>query len=380
MTRGSIREYLAVIRPRYLRAKRSERSRLLDEAEQVTGYHRKYLTRIFHHPPPERRRRTRGRPRTYDLEVAVALAVVWEACDRICSKRLHPFLPSMVAKLKQTGHLRIRPEIEAKLLAVSPATIDRLLERPRRRLRPYGPTTTRGSSLLRQIPIRTFTEWDDAEPGFFEADLVAHCGRSTSGIYARTLSAVDIVTGWFEPYALERAGKRAVREAIEQIRQRAPVPLLGLDVDNDGVFINETQLAYCLQHEITFTRGRPYHKNDQAHVEQKNGAVIRRFIGYDRFDTPQAARALNAVYDILRLYINFFQPSLRLKDTRRRGARVTKHYHPAATPYQRLIEAAVLAPGKRAEMEVLYENLDPVELRTTLYRRLDELWRLRAAP
>lgn len=378
MTRGSIREYLAVMRPRYARAGRGERSGLLDEAEEVTGYHRKYLIRTLNEPPPRRRRKSTGRPPIYDLEVVVALTTVWEACDRICSKRLHPFLPAMVAKLRQFGHLRIRPEVEEKLLAVSPATIDRLLEKPRRRLQPYGLTTTRGSNLLRQIPIHTFTEWDDAEPGFFEADLVAHCGPSTHGIYAQTLSMVDIVSGWFEARAVPRARKRRVRDAIERVRQRLPLELRGFDSDNDGVFINETLLAYCQEHEITFTRCRPYHKNDQAHVEQKNGAVVRGFIGYDRFDTPQATDAINAVYEVLCPYVNFFQPSLRLKDKHRRGAKVTKHYHPAATPYQRLLDADALVPEKQRELEELYESLDPLELKDSMDRRLGDLWELRA--
>lgn len=233
----------------------------------------------------------------------------------------HPFLPTIVAKLQQGGHLKIRPEIEETLLAVSPATIDRLLEKPRRRLQPHGQTTTRGSHLLRQIPIYTFAEWNDAEPGCVEADLVAHCGSSTRGIYAHTLSAVDIASGWFEARAVARARQRPVRDAIEHIRQQLPVELQAFDVDNDAVFINETVLHYCHEREITFTRCRPYHKNDQAHVEQKNGAVIRRFVGYDRYDdTPEATHALNAVYDVLRLYVNFFQPSLRLKGKHRRGA------------------------------------------------------------
>jgi hypothetical protein len=379
MTRGSAREYIATIRPRYLKADRPERSRLLTEATTITGYHRKHLLRLLHRPARLSPPGIRHRPRQYTPEVVDALRIAWEACGYICSRRLRPFLPELVPHLTRVGVLQLRAQTAATLVQISPATIDRALAPFRRSLRPHGLSTTKpGTLLLSQIPIRTFAQWDDAQPGFLEVDLVAHCGTSLASEYAYTLSAVDIATGWCECFAVPNRGERAVFAGLQEIRHRLPVPLRGLDSDNDTAFINNHLLRYCRAEHITLTRCRPYRKNDQAHVEQKNWSVVRRLIGYDRYETPAAVGILNAIYQHLRLYTNFFQPSLKLVRKVRHGARLHRTFDRAQTPYQRLLTSGSLPAPVAQRLETQYRSLNPVALREEIDEHLRRLWRLAA--
>jgi hypothetical protein len=228
-------------------------------------------------------------------------------------------------------------------------------------------------------PIRTFAEWDDARPGFLEVDLVGHCGSSTEGFFLCTLCAVDIATAWVELDAVWGKGQVRVGGAVEHIRRRLPMPLVGLDSDNGSEFINHSLLDYCRRYAITFTRSRAWKKNDSAHVEQKNGAIVRHLIGYDRFATRVAYAQLTRVYQIARLHVNFFQPVQRLVTKSRQGARVHRLYDRAQTPYQRLCASGVLSPEKRAELDTLYQSLNPLQLRRDLDAALERLWAL-AAP
>ncbi|MCH8247939.1 MAG: transposase family protein, partial [Bacteroidetes bacterium] len=226
------------------------------------------------------------------------------AADRICSKRLVPFLPELIDALERHGHLQLEESVRQRLCSISPATVDRLLHQVRYGSAPKGISTTRPGSLLKhQIPVRTFADWDDLKPGFFEADLVAHCGTVNAGSYLNTLTMTDVDTGWTECLSLLVREQDIVVKAIEAARRLIPFPMLGLDTDNGKEFINHTLLDYCRRESITFTRSRPYKKNDQCHVEQKNGSIVRRVVGYDRFEGLEACRILSTLYQRLRLYV-----------------------------------------------------------------------------
>jgi hypothetical protein len=287
---------------------------------------------------------------------------------------LIPFLPELVPTLERHGHLTLTDALRVQLLTLSPATADRLL-RPQR---PQGrgiSTTKPGALLKHQVPIRTFADWDDVRPGFLEADLVAHCGGSAEGAFLYTLTLTDVATGWTECQALLFRTQHAVVEALGRARRLLPFTLLGLDTDNGSEFLNAELLAYCTEQQITFTRGRTAKKNDQCFVEQKNGSVVRALVGYDRFEGEQAYRQLAELYRAVRLYVNFFQPSLKLRSKQRDGAHVRRQYEPAQTPFQRVLASACLSAVDRERLEQLYHALDPVRLRQQLHTLQDALWR-----
>jgi hypothetical protein len=377
MTRGSIREYTEAVQGRYFRASKKERGRILDEFTSVTGYHRKAAVRLLCHGNLPGVNKKRGRPRQYSAAVGDTLKVVWEATDRLCSKRLHPFLPELVNILRRHGDRTMTAEIEAELCRMSPSTIDRLL-RPYRRLggrRPFI-TTKPGSWLKSSIAIRTFADWQDGRPGFLEADLVSHCGEITEGFYLTSLSTVDIASAWVECVGVWGKGQERVGAAVHRIRKRLPFPMLGLDSDNGSEFINQHLYTYCQREGITFTRSRSYKKNDSCYIEQKNWSVVRRLIGYDRYSSRAALEALNRVYDLLRLYVNFFQPVMKLVTKTRHGAKVHKVYDTARTPYQRLLDAGVLTEAKQQELAATYHGINPVILLKQINDNLEHLWGL----
>ena len=381
MTRGSILEYTEAVQDRYLRGGRKEKGRILDEFTQVTSYHRKAAIRLLYRRKPPQSVKCRGRPRRYGPEVAEALKVAWEATDRLCSKRLQPFLPELANILRRHGKGNMTAEVEAQLCRMSPATIDRLL-RPWRQLggRRRFTTTKPGSLLKQSILIRTFADWQDDRPGFLEVDLVHHCGESTEGFYLTTLSTVDVASGWSECVGVWGKGQHRVGAAVHRVRQRLPFPLLGIDSDNGSEFINQHLYTYCRRGEITFTRSRSYKKNDSCHVEQKNWSVVRRLVGYDRYNSQAALEELNRIYDLLRLYVNFFQPVMKLVSKTRHGARVHKVYDTARTPYQRLLEAGVLTEAKQQELAAIYLGLNPVSLLRQINENLECLWTMAECP
>jgi hypothetical protein len=272
-------------------------------------------------------------------------------------------------------------EVTAQLCRMSPATIDRMLK-PWRRLGGRRPiSTTKPASLLKSsIPIRTFAEWQEDRPGFLEIDLVPHCGESSDGFYLTTLSTVDVTSSWSECVGVWGKGQERVGGAVHRVRQRLPFPLLGLDSDNGSEFINQHLFTYCQREKITFTRSRSYKKNDSCHVEQKNWSVVRRLIGYDRYSSRTALETLNRVYDLLRLYVNFFQPVMKLVGKTRHGARVHKVYDKAQTPYQRLLRSGVLTEAKKQELAATYHHLNPVLLLKQINENLESLWRLAERP
>jgi len=328
MTGNSKRELLEAIRPRYRRANKAEKTCILDEFVAITGYHRKHAIRLLKHGVKKPKRKKRGRPKVYTGQVISALIKIWKVCDCICSKRLHPFLPEMMAVLEREEELALSSQ---------------------------APCFLTGSLWEKQaIPVRTFADWDDARPGFVEMDLVAHCGDSTHGEYLNTLNVVDVFTGWSECPVLANRSQREVSAAIERLRERLPVPLLGIDSDNDSAFINDNLYRYCKQEKITFTRSRPYKKNDQAHVEQKNWSVVRRLIGYERYESDEALTLMRAIYQDWRLYVNFFQPVLKLVEKRRVGSKVRKRYDTARTPYQRVLESPDVSEEDKEHLRQIF--------------------------
>lgn len=376
MTRNSKRELLEAIRPRYVRARKAEKTRILDEFVASTGYHRKHALRLLKHGVKASGKKKPGKSKLYQGEVVIVLTKIWAICGQICSRRLHPFLPEMVVVLERHGELKLTETTRGLLLQMSRATMDRCLksvrDQPRR-----GLSTTKPGTLLKQaIPVRTFADWDDACPGFVEIDLVAHCGDSTQGEYLNTLNVVDVSTGWCECLILANRSQRQASAAIQRLRQRLPFPLLGIDSDNDSAFINDNLYRYCKDEQITFTRSRPYKKNDQAHVEQKNWTAVRRLIGYDRYESDQALALFQAIYHNWRLYVNFFQPVLKLVEKRRVGSKVIKKYDTARTPYQRVLESPDVSEQNKERLRQLYPTLNPVALRQRIDAHLDQLWRL----
>jgi hypothetical protein len=386
MTRTGKRELTAELRLRYRQAKQAERTRILDEFVAVTGYHRKHAIRLLRRPPSDRPLAVQAcRHLIYGPKVVHALTQVWEASDQLCSDRLHAFLPIWLEVLEAHGELVLDPTTKALLLSMSRATIDRKLCPVRRQLKQQGLSTTRsGTWLKNQIPVRTFAQWDDLRPGVTEVDLVAHCGQTTRGEYPQdphlgflnTLVMVDLATGWVECRAVPWRSQREVFAALQVFRDRLPMPLLGIDPDNDSAFINDHLWRYTQRERITFTRCRAYKKNDQAHVEERNGHVIRRLVGYDRFEGLAAAKSLNAVYDNLRLWVNFFQPSMKLLRKERRGSKVRKFYAPAKTPYQAVLEASEVPEATKRHQQDLFRSINPIALRQTLDQRLEAFWRL----
>jgi hypothetical protein len=377
MSQRSKREMIAAIQPRYLKANKAGKEQILNEFIATTGYHRKYAIRILKHGFPPKGLKKAGRRKVYQGEVIQALEQIWEICGRICSKRLQPFLPEIVSVLKRCGELSLSAETQALLLGMSRATIDRCLQPARFEPHSHGLSTTKPGSLLKAaIPIRTFTPWEDERPGFLEIDLVAHCGNTTEGTYLNTLTATDLATGWTDVRGLANKTQCAVSEAILELRQGLPFALLGLDSDNGSEFINEMLLRYCQTEQITFTRSRPYQKNDQAHVEQKNWSVVRHTVGYDRLETPEELALLRSIYSDLRVYINFFQPVLKLVGKERIDGKVVRTYDQAQTPYRRVMGLGTIPVEVKARLTAQYVHLNPVSLRTSIDANVARLWKI----
>ena len=354
---------------------------MLDEFTQVTGLHRKAAIRLLNRPSQPRASKRRGRPCKYGAEVAGALKAIWEASDRLCSRRLQPFMPEMMKVLRQHNEQHIDASTEAQLCQMSQSTIDRLLRLWRQGGGRRSLSTTRPGSLLKSsIPIRTFADWQENKPGFLEMDLVAHCGESVEGFYLNTLCAVDVASGWTECLPVWGKGQVRVRSAVHRMRQHLPFALLGVDSDNGSEFINQCFYTYCSQDKITFTRSRAYKKNDSCHVEQKNGNVVRRLVGYDRYTSRAAFQCLQRLYDSVRLYMNFFQPTMKLLFKTRHGAKVHKVYDIAKTPYQRLLESGTLSKEKQVELIATYHGLNPVFLLKEFNSHLEKLWKLADKP
>jgi hypothetical protein len=354
-------EVLEAVQQRYQQAARTDKSRILDEFVALAGCHRKHAIRLLTGAVPTRAATPATAQRTYDEAVREALIVLWEAADRICGKRLKAILPGLITALEQHRHLVLDATVRQRLLSVSAATIDRLLASVRRTAsgRKKRRTRTKPSS---QVPVRTFADWKDPLPGFLEIDFVSHGGESMQGTFLWSLVATDVCSGWTEAVPLLAREQSLVAEGLDVIRHQFPVPVLGIDSDNDSAFINDTLLAYCQEQRLEFTRSRAYHKNDQAWIEQKNGAVVRRFVGYARLTGLVAGQCLVQLFQAVRLYVNHFQPSFKLRSKVREGAKVKKTYDLPATPGARLLQHASVPEAVKEKLRAESSRLDPLEL------------------
>lgn len=368
---------------RYRDASRGDKSRILDELCAVTEWHRDHARKALRRalrPKPVGRKRKAAPRQVYGRDVIAALEVCWAVLGGPCGKRLAPFLPHIVDRLRAVGELRIGSDTRDVLVGMSAATIDRRLAGARQRLALKGRAHTKPGSLLKtQIPVRTWSQWDENQPGFVEIDLVGHEGGNSKGAFCQTLTVTDIATGWTETQAVPTKAGRWVTEALDDIAAALPFPLLGIDSDNGVEFINNHLLAYCTDHEITFTRSRPSHKNDNAHVEQKNWSVVRQAVGYLRYDTPAELALLNQLYQPLRLMTNFFTPQQKLIAKTRDGAKVIKKHDTAQTPFQRLLARSDIAESTKDNLTRWYEQLNPAQLRRDIAALQDQLFDLSAA-
>jgi hypothetical protein len=359
---GARREVLAQIAPQYQEATGAQKMLLLDRVVEVTGYARKYAICLLNHLPESATQILRPRLPIYGSAVQEALFLAWRTLQYPCAKRLVPFLSKLVPLLERDGHLQLDEEHCRQLLAMSVRTAERLLS-TQRRPTPHGISTTKPGTLLKhQIPIRTFAQWDDDRPGFLEADLVAHCGGNVFGGYLYTLTLTDIATGWTECVPVLNRSPETVLAAIRHARQLFPFPLLGLDTDNGGEFLNTILLSYCQQEQLTFTRSRPDCSNDNAHVEQKNRAVVRKIVGHDRLVSMLAYQQLGELYQASRLLVNCFQPSMKLQSKQIECEHEQRVYDEAKTPLQRVLLAEVLPDEVQQQWREAAESLDPLRL------------------
>ena len=356
-------ELVRVLGQRYRESAKMTKTQIIDEFIAVSGYHRKHAIRLLTVSNGNRNnsceiRRSR---RIYDEAVKETLIVMWEAADRICGKRLKAILPSLVDAMERHGHLNLNSEVRKQLLKVSAATIDRLLS-PIRNPSQSRRKRHQSKKVSKQVPVRTFADWDGPNPGYLEIDFVVHGGGFMAGSFIHTLVATDVSSGWTEFIPLLAREQSLVVEGLEAMFRHIPFPVLGIDSDNDSAFINDTLLAFCQKHHIEFTRSRAYHKNDQAWVEQKNGAVIRHMVGYERFSGVIACQALSHLYQAARLYVNYFQPSFKLRNKTRDGYKVKRTYEPPATPCDRLLKHPAVDDQMKEKLQLQCKQLDPVKL------------------
>jgi len=382
------------LRDRYQRASKKEKTMMLNEFIRLTGYNRCYACQIL--KKKERvlgylniagkrikyitdRKAKREKKRFYDKEIFTVLKKIWIICDYICSKRLAPFLSEVIPVLEKHREINLTTRVREKLFKISAATIDRMLAETRKRYRIKGRSTTRPGSLLKKsIPIRTFADWDEKVPGFFEVDLVSHDGGAVRGDFLQSLNFTDIATGWVEMIAVKNKAQVWVFAGIKSIKERLPFSILGIDSDNGAEFINAHLLRYCKEEHITFTRSRPYRKNDSCFVEQKNYSVIRRTVGYSRYDTDKELNILNELYSYLRLYTNFFQPVRKLIKKERIGSKVIKRYDEAKTPYRRVLASPGIEDGIKVKLKNQYAMLNPAELKRKITKLQNKLLKLNA--
>jgi hypothetical protein len=378
MSKISKREYLFEVKKKYWKATKGRKGQLLDDFCAFTGYSRKYATGLLNRPLPKKWKRYKPRAKYYDQPVVDALKIIWEALDSICGERVHPQIPEMLEKLINYQEIAVTEEVRDKLLKISLGSVKAILRKEKTRsVIRIGGTTKPGSLLKHQIAVR-YGRWDEMIPGWCETDTVAHCGETVAGSYISSLDVVDICSSWSEQFAIINKGEQAVTKAMDDIKNRLPFKLLGLDPDNGAEFINWSLLNYCRKHQVNLTRSRPYHKNDNAHIEQKNWTAIRQLVGYSRFETEEQLNILNDLYaNEWRLYINFFQPTMKLKEKIKdtQTGRTKKKYYEAKTPYQRLIEHPDISEKQKDMLKSIYKSLNPIKLRQQIKDKINRLKR-----
>jgi hypothetical protein len=376
------KEIIARHKRKYDRLSKKQKGLVLDSICMDTGLSRsraKHLLAKSYESAPSAT--GRGRKTKYGPDVVKALEKIWAYMDFACGRRLTAGMDDMLGSLWRFNEIDIDSSVQLKLRQMSPSTADRLLRRAKEPARLRGASTTKPGTLLKKdIPLRLGTEWSDAIPGYVEIDLVAHCGDTTAGEYVNTLDVTDIYSGWTETEAVINKAQKHVFEALLDIGKRQPFPYLGIDSDNGSEFINNHLYRYCKENHICFTRSRPFQKNDSCHVEQKNWNVVRRNIGYGRYEGREAVDVMNEYYSLLRLHTNFFLPQTKLISRTRDGARIRKTYTAPLTPYRRLLGADCIPDTVKACLKETYASLNPAGLKRSMMRLLERLTRLRVAP
>ena len=383
MSRKSKREYLKELQKRYSGAKKKKKQAILNEAVQTTGYNRKYIIRFFNSSFKYRAAPKRKGPKTkYTAHFAAILEKVWLACNRPCSDILKALLPAWLPFLKKS--ISIPPHIELLLLSVSTATIERKLRTARPKYAPKGIATTRSGSFLREnIPIQT-SSWNQSVPGHLEVDTVAHCGNTLAGDFIYTLDVVDIASGWNALAAIWNKSESAVKAAVEHIEAELPFPILGWDSDNGSELLNRLMYKYFSDRPkpVIFTRCRPYKKNDQAHVEQKNWSRVRQLLGYIRLDKPELLPLINNLFSDWCLLNNFFMPSFKLAQKFHLGdnGKTKRVYAPLLTPYQRLLQHRDISPQAKLFLRSVHDSTDPVMLKRRIDAQVSRILRIAKLP
>lgn len=378
MSPQSTKEYLRVVQRRYKNVSRKEKSIILDEVCQNLGYHRKHAIRVLHSfryfTKPKSKKK--GKKPFYNKpSIIKPLKQIWFSANLPCSKRLKAIIPLWMPGYRET-YGKLSEDVVSALLAISASSIDRVLKPTRVKMKHRGRSTTKPGSLLKkQIPIKT-NQWDESRPGFLEADTVAHCGTSLSGMFAYTVDFVDIATGWTEQRAVWGKGEAGVLEQIKDVEKMLPFPMLGFDSDNGSEFLNHHLLKHFTdrKHPVQFTRSRPYHKDDNAHIEQKNWTHVRQWLGYDRLDNPDVIPLINNLYrKEWRFFHNFFCPSVKLLDKQRVASKTIKHYDSPKTPYQRVLESADISDAIKQNLKEKMKNLNPFKLRKKMEKKLKKI-------
>ena len=385
MSMPSRLEYLKKIKVRYLKSSKDEKIKTLDEFCKNTGYHRKYaIRRLSVKTDLDKPKTTEHRKRgwTYTGEDIYWLSKVWEIMDYPCGQRLQPVLGEMIDKLIFFKELKISKEIANKLKAITSSTIDVRLKSYRRKLlRKINSTTKPGSLIKKQIPIRT-SSWNEKRIGYCELDTVPHCGSYAAGDFINSLNLTDILTQWTEGIAVMGKAQKRIMDSLNDIESRLSFPLKAIDPDNGSEFINWQLFHYCMQKQIEFTRGRPYQKNDNAHIEQKNWTNVRKVFGYDRLDTTKQLNLMNDLYkNELRFYKNFFMPNVKLIEKKRVGKnkeKTKKVYDKAKTPYQRVMECNQVDKKTKQKLKEQYDKLNPAELRRKILNKIIKLSKIRS--
>jgi hypothetical protein len=390
MSKKAAQEYLRGILKRYHAAPRQLKKGILDEFCSVCGYNRKYAIRLLNNA--FRRGRTKsissgkktGAPKKYDHPMLLdVLSCIWRFMNLPCAKRLKAGLPLWLPSYTSYCGVELPQKLLALLATISSSTIDRLLKPLRPKYKKFGLATTKPGSLLKKhIPILT-NQWDEKRPGFLEADTVAHCGSSSAGMFVFTVNIVDIASGWTEQRAVWGRGERGVLEAIRSIEHALPFVVRGFDCDNGSEFLNQHLLKYFTQRKqpVRFTRSRPYHKNDNAHVEGKNWTHIRQYLGYDRFDQQPITSAINELYTSQwRLLFNFFIPSVKLLEKNRQGSKICKTYDQPKTPLQRLLESPDIKPQTKLQLQKQSKRYNPFLLQEQIKIKIKRILLLVRTP
>jgi hypothetical protein len=382
---------------RYQRAGKKDKTKILDEFVAATGYNRKYAVHLLANwgksirasiagetvtlqakRPRKAKKNRGGRPEKYGDEVIAAVRLIWGFFDCQCGKLLAPLIALMIDFLQAEAEFGITDEIRAKLLTISAATIDRRLKADRKKLEIRGKSLTKPGSLLKnQIPVRTFFTWDERKPGFFELDTVSHCGANAAGEFCSTLTLTDVCSGWVETRGLRNRAHLKVKLATDEVKNSLPFPMLGIDSDNGGEFINLQLKLWCDENHIQFTRSRPYRKNDNCFVEQKNGDIVRKAVGYYRYDTDAETQALQEVYQYLCPLVNFWYPSIKIiRKERLQNGKLKKEYDVPKTPYQRLLESPDISDSVKDELRRRAALTNPISQKRLENKALAKLLKL----